>query len=95
MKKTIQWYEKRGKGSYFDPKLNHFIDLPTHGFDDEIPKGSKPVILNEDTFFMHRKRFWISVRKAENCLFSRRLGYQGKIIRGYSVCVRLFNIDIL
>ena len=26
MKKTIQWYEKRGKGSYFDPKLRHFID---------------------------------------------------------------------
>lgn len=26
MKKTIHWYEKRGKGSYFDPKLNHFID---------------------------------------------------------------------
>ncbi len=26
MKKTIQWYEKRGKGSYFDTKLINFLD---------------------------------------------------------------------
>lgn len=89
MKKTIQWYEKKGKGSYFDPKLNHFIDLPIRGFDDEMPKGARPLGI------IHRRRFWVSIKKAKSCLFSRRYGYRGKIIHGYSVCLRLFNIDIL
>ena len=26
MKKTIQWYEKKGKGSYFDPRLRRFTN---------------------------------------------------------------------
>jgi len=42
-----------------------------------------------------RIRNWISIRKAKDCLFSRRNGYIGKVICGYSVCIRLFNIDIL
>ena len=91
MKKTIYWYEKRGKGSYFDPELNHFINAPMFGFDDEIPEGARKI----NTFSPSSKRFWISIQRAERCLFSRRNGYQGKIIFGYSVCVRLFNIDIL
>jgi hypothetical protein len=44
---------------------------------------------------MYRKKFWISIRKAKSCLYSRRNGYTGKIILGYSVCIRLFNIDIM
>jgi len=40
-KKSIAWYEKKGKRSYFDKELNHFIDLPTHGFDDERPMDLK------------------------------------------------------
>lgn len=35
-KKTIRWSEKRGKGSYFDKQLNHFVDHPMHGIDEEI-----------------------------------------------------------
>lgn len=38
--------------------------------------------------------FWLSIKRAEDCLFSRRLGYEGKIIKGYSVCLRLFGKDI-
>jgi hypothetical protein len=44
---------------------------------------------------MKRKWFWLSIRKAKNCLFSRRYGHVGIIIHGYSVCLRLFNIDLL
>ncbi len=44
---------------------------------------------------MVNKWFWLSIKPAQNCLFSRRNGYEGKIIFGYSVCLRLFNIDII
>jgi hypothetical protein len=37
------------------------------------------------------KKFWISIRRAKNCLFSRRNGYKGKLIFGWSVCIRLFG----
>ena len=40
------------------------------------------------------KPFWVSIRKKDSCLFSRRNGYRGKLILGYSVCIRLFGIDI-
>lgn len=39
------------------------------------------------------KQFWISIKKAENCLFSRRNGYKGKVILGYSLCIRLFGYN--
>ena len=39
--------------------------------------------------------FWLSIKKAKDCLFSRRNGYQGKIIFGYSIRLRLFNKDII
>lgn len=38
---------------------------------------------------------WLSIRKAKNCLFSRRNGYEGKIIFGYSIRLRLFGKDII
>ena len=44
---------------------------------------------------INEKPFWISVKKAKDCLFSRRLGYQGKIIFGYSIRLRLFGADII
>jgi hypothetical protein len=43
----------------------------------------------------HEKRFWLSVIRAYKCMFSRRYGHKGKIIFGYSVCLRLFNRTIL
>ena len=42
-----------------------------------------------------RKPFWVSVKRKEKCLYSRRNGYLGTLIFGYSVMVRLFNKDIL
>ena len=42
-----------------------------------------------------KKPFWLSVRRADRCLFSRRTGSFGKRIFGFSVCLRLFGIDIL
>lgn len=39
--------------------------------------------------------FWLSIKKAEDCLFSRRNGYVGKIIFGYSIRLRLFGKDII
>lgn len=41
------------------------------------------------------KPFWLSIRKAQNCLFSRRNGYFGKVIFGYSICLRLFGKDLI
>lgn len=43
----------------------------------------------------YRRRFWLSIRRAKNCMYGRRNGYLGKIIAGYSVCLRLFNKTIL
>ena len=39
--------------------------------------------------------FWLSIKKAKDCLFSRRNGYSGKIIFGYSIRLRLFNKNII
>lgn len=38
---------------------------------------------------------WISIKKDKNCLFSRRNGYYGKIFFKYSICIRLFGINII
>ena len=56
MKKTIHWYEKRGKGSYFDPKLNRFANPANHGFDDELQmaRDSSYPELTEKHFFWTR-----------------------------------------
>lgn len=42
-----------------------------------------------------RKSNFISIKHKDGCTFSRRNGYMGKIIFGYSVCIRLFNIDFV
>lgn len=44
---------------------------------------------------IRNKQFWVSIIPAKDCLFSRRNGYIGKLILGYSVCVRLFGYDLL
>jgi len=93
MKKTIHWYEKKGKGSYADKDLRHFMDFRVlNDIDYDVPQGVKVAPRVKTP---HRKRFWMSIKRASDCYFSRRNGHTGKIIRGYSVCIRLFNIDIL
>lgn len=39
--------------------------------------------------------FYISIKPAKDCLFSRRNGYEGIIICKYSVYLRLFGKEIL
>jgi hypothetical protein len=69
---------------------------------DEIANavGRLTTPVDWDHFFEHsgltkRKRFWISVRRAKDCIFSRRNGYYGVRLFGWSICVRLFGVDIL
>ena len=42
-----------------------------------------------------RYAFYVSIRKASKCVFSRREGISGKIVLGYSFRLRLFNKEIL
>lgn len=42
-----------------------------------------------------RSKNWLSIEHKSNCLFARRNGNIGKIIFGYSICLRLFGKDIL
>ena len=42
-----------------------------------------------------RRKNWLSIIKASKCVYSRRTGKIGVIIFGYSVCLRLFNKDVL
>ena len=41
------------------------------------------------------KKFWLSIKRKDDCLFSRRNGCVGKLVFGYSIRLRLFNIDII
>ncbi len=45
--------------------------------------------------YNNKKSFWVSIRKVEKCLFSRRNGYVGKIIFGYSICIRIFGKNLI
>lgn len=50
----------------------------------------------EDIHFSVRvKKNWLSIRKASKCLFMRRNGHFGKVVFGYSVCLRLFGKTII
>jgi hypothetical protein len=44
---------------------------------------------------INEKSFWLSIKKASECLFSRRNGYEGKIVFGYSIRLRLFGKNII
>ena len=60
--------------------------------------GKHPLVGNPLMFWSlksGRYAFYVSMRKIEKCLFSRRIGKTGKRILGYSICLRLFNKDIL
>lgn len=46
-------------------------------------------------YYISVKLFWLSIRKKENCLFSRRNGYRGKIIKGYSIRLTIMGFDII
>jgi hypothetical protein len=53
------------------------------------------LILFIKTASVKNKKFWFSIKRAKDCLFSRRLGFRGKIIFGYSVRLRVFNFDVI
>ena len=40
------------------------------------------------------RMFYISIKRKDKCLFSRRNGYKGKLIFGYSVLLILFGFEI-
>ena len=40
-KKSIRWDEKKGKGTYFDKRLRHFVNYPLFGSNEEV-KDFKP-----------------------------------------------------
>lgn len=61
-----------------------------------MSEGAEMLIILE--YIKHvgmERKFWISIRKAKDCFFSRRNGHVGSIIFGYSVVIRLFGHDFL
>lgn len=42
-----------------------------------------------------KKPNWFSVKIAKNCLYSRRLGYKGKLFLGLSICLRINGKDLI
>ena len=43
----------------------------------------------------NKRRFRLSVKHKDKCIFSRRHGYRGKVIFGYSIILILFGIEII
>lgn len=44
-------------------------------------------IYRKSLFEFNTRRLYIDIRKLEDCLFSRRNGYQGFILFGYSILI--------
>jgi len=44
---------------------------------------------------VRNKRLFLSIRRAKNCLFSRRNGYQGILMLGYSIYFKIIKIERL
>ena len=42
---------------------------------------------------INNKYFYFSIRKAKDCLFSRRNGYQGVLLFGYSIFLSIKHIE--
>ena len=42
---------------------------------------------------INNKIFYFSIKKAKDCLFSRRNGYQGILLFGYSIFLRIKYIE--
>jgi len=51
--------------------------------------------LNLKLPFVSHVNFWLSIVPVNKALFSRRNGYKGKIIFGYSVVLRFLGRDIV
>jgi len=45
--------------------------------------------------YLCQQWFWLSVKKASECFFSRRNGYSGKVVFGYSIRLRLFKMEVI
>lgn len=43
---------------------------------------------------MKTKRFWLSIKQIDKCLFSRRNGYVGWKVFNLSICIRLFGVNL-
>lgn len=41
------------------------------------------------------KRHWFSIKPLRKCLYTRRNGFYGTRVFGFSICLRLFGKDIL
>lgn len=44
---------------------------------------------------MKSRRFWLSIKKASSCLYSRRNGLTGLRVCGLSICLRISGKDVL
>ncbi len=64
------------------PKKNEFVDTY---------KKLHPELVN---IHFGGYKFWLSIIKVEHTLFSRRNGYSGRRIFGYSVVLRLFGKEM-
>ena len=42
-----------------------------------------------------KNKFWLSVKPVDKCLFSRRLGLEGKRVFGYSVRLRVLGREVI
>lgn len=87
----------------FEAQKMMYVDIfgICYTFEDEngyrwnLPPDKVVVIQKSIVHFPKERSFWISIQKAESSLFSRRNAYKGKVILGYSICLRLFGKDIL
>lgn len=66
---------------------------------EKYPERNEAIIESREQFFYYEpsfeKRFWFSMKPKNKCLFSRRNGYVGRIVFGYSICLRLFGKIII
>jgi len=80
-----------------NPQHYSTVLVSNNTMDFDFAKGH-PLVGKPLMFWADKKgnyRFYVSIRKAEKCLFSRRCGHRGMIVRGYSMRLRLFGKDIL
>jgi hypothetical protein len=71
----------------------------------KLPEGSTIIIENDNNDitgsrykpfkYLCQQWVWLSIKKASKCFFSRRNGYQGKVIFGYSIRLRLFKMEVI
>jgi hypothetical protein len=78
-------------------------DMPDYLEKTNTFKEAKEMVETEFTKFLDHingsfptdeTKFFLSIKKLDKCLFSRRLGYRGTKIGKYSVVLRLFGKNI-